>query len=246
MNKLFLLIFILCSNLLLGQGIILKTIDHPKDKSQEVFYVLKNNESIKNGPYRFQDSTGSIIIQGSYWMGEKDSVWVGYNSDRTMPQYRGSYRRGAPKGEWEYYNFGKLNMKYDFSKNELISFSINDSIVSAYTLEINGSDTIKKFTDHPAMYIGGDLFLLEYVRNNIEYPVYAKRNKIQGNIYIGFTIDSTGTAINHRVLREIGGGCDQAAMLVVRSIKDNWVPAISNGKPVSSNFTVPVSFRLGK
>lgn len=245
-TKIVILILFLFSNSLLGQKTVLKTINHANNKSKEVFHVSMNDESIKIGPYRYQDSIGNILLSGSYWMNQKDSIWTGFAPDGKTIQYRGAYKRGMPVDEWKYFNAGKLAMVYDFSKNELVSFNSNDSLISAFSINVNGQDTIKTPIDHPAMYIGGDYYLLEYLKTNIEYPFYARENNIQGNIYIGFTVDSTGTAINHRVLREIGGGCDQEAMLVVRETTNNWIPAISNGKPVNSYLTVPVSFRLAK
>jgi protein TonB len=137
-------------------------------------------------------------------------------------------------------------MKYDFSQNELIAFGLIDSTVNAYSIQVNGKDTIKTLTDHQAMYIGGDFFLLDFIRTNVKYPLYAQNNKIGGTVYIGVTIDSTGKAIDHRVLREVGGGCDQEAMRTIRSISTNWIPAVSNGKYITSTITIPVSFRIVK
>jgi hypothetical protein len=134
-------------------------------------------------------------------MNQKDGLWTSYDSNDKV-QYRGKYYRGTPVNEWEYFNSGKLIMKYDFSQNELIAFGLIDSTVNAYSIQVNGKDTIKTLTDHQAMYIGGDFFLLDFIRTNVKYPLYAQNNKIGGTVYIGVTIDSTGKAIDHRVLRK--------------------------------------------
>ena len=245
MNKLLLLFFLLSFNYITGQDLIEIRNVHTADKSEEVYHASPENENIKNGSYTYKDSTGKLILSGSYWMNQKDGLWTSYDSNDKV-QYRGNYYHGTPVNEWEYFNSGKLIMKYNFSQNELVAIGIMDSTVNAYTLQVNGKDTIKTFTDHQATYIGGDYFLLDYIHANVTYPLYAQKNKIGGTVYIGVTIDSTGKAIDQRVLREIGGGCDQEAMRTVRLISSNWIPAVSNGKYITSMITIPVSFRLNK
>lgn len=70
-TKIVILILFLFSNSLLGQKTVLKTINHANNKSKEVFHVSMNDESIKIGPYRYQDSIGNILLSGSYWMNQK-------------------------------------------------------------------------------------------------------------------------------------------------------------------------------
>lgn len=48
-----------------------------------------------------------------------------------------------------------------------------------------------------------------------EYPIKAREAGIQGTVTIMFDIDSTCGIVNRRVLKGIGGGCDEAALKVL-------------------------------
>ncbi len=45
-----------------------------------------------------------------------------------------------------------------------------------------------------------------------DYPVKAREAGIQGTVTIMFDIDSTCAVVNRRVLKGIGGGCDQSTL----------------------------------
>ena len=46
-----------------------------------------------------------------------------------------------------------------------------------------------------------------------------------------------------KVLRGIGGGCDEEAVRVVQSMP-NWKPGVQKGKPVKVAYNLPVRFAL--
>ena len=46
-----------------------------------------------------------------------------------------------------------------------------------------------------------------------------------------------------KLIRGIGGGCDEEALRVVRNMPD-WNPGKQRGKPVSVQFRLPVNFTL--
>ena len=60
-------------------------------------------------------------------------------------------------------------------------------------------------------------------------------------VFLQFKVDETGKISDVKVLRGIGGGCDQEAMRVVK-IMHLWKPAQFEGKPTTCLFTLPVKF----
>ena len=92
-------------------------------------------------------------------------------------------------------------------------------------------------------FVGGETKRNEYMANNIVYPDYAIKKRIQGTVYISFIIAIDGSVTNVKVLRGIGGGCDEEAMRVVREMP-KWIPGRQNGKPVRVLFNMPIYFKL--
>jgi len=104
-------------------------------------------------------------------------------------------------------------------------------------------DTAYFASDDAAQFPGGAKMLMSFLRERIKYPVNAMQFGVQGTVYIQFKIAETGKISDEKVLRGIGGGCDQEALRVVK-LMPPWKPAQFEGKPVSSIFTLPVKFNM--
>ena len=92
-------------------------------------------------------------------------------------------------------------------------------------------------------YPGGDQKLMEYVAKNIKYPQIARETGIQGRVFVGFVVEPDGSVSNVKVLRGIGGGCDEEAVRVVKSMP-KWKPGKQRGKAVRVSYMLPVNFKL--
>jgi len=90
---------------------------------------------------------------------------------------------------------------------------------------------------------GGMAKLMGYLSSNIKYPPFAKETNIQGRVFINFVVEPNGSISNVKVLRGIGGGCDEEAIRVVESMP-NWKPGMQRGKPVRVSYNLPVKFTL--
>ncbi len=85
--------------------------------------------------------------------------------------------------------------------------------------------------------------LYVYLGNNIKYPVMAKESGIQGKVYVTFVVEKNGSITDVKVLRGIGGGCDEEAIRVVAAMP-KWKPGKQRGKPVRVQYNLPVRFTL--
>jgi protein TonB len=90
---------------------------------------------------------------------------------------------------------------------------------------------------------GGMGALMKYLAENIKYPPLAKESGIQGRVFINFVVEPDGRISNVKVLRGIGGGCDEEAVRVVKSMP-KWSPGKQRGKPVRVSYNLPVKFTL--
>lgn len=92
--------------------------------------------------------------------------------------------------------------------------------------------------EHMPELIGG----LESIQSKIRYPEMAKRAGISGRVIVQFVVNERGEVTNPRVIRGIGGGCDEEAIRVVSQAK--FKPGIQRGRPVRVQYTLPVVFIL--
>jgi protein TonB len=85
--------------------------------------------------------------------------------------------------------------------------------------------------------------LNEYLSAHLRYPVAAKENNIQGKVSVEFVVNEDGSISNARVVRGIGGGCDEEALRVINAMP-KWKPGRQNGKAVKVCFVLPIVFVL--
>ena len=90
---------------------------------------------------------------------------------------------------------------------------------------------------------GGEIALLKFVSENIDYPFEARNNNIQGRVILKFVVNTDGSADRIEVLRGIDPSLDNEAMRVVR-ILPKFKPGKQGGVPVPVWFTLPVLFKL--
>jgi len=78
---------------------------------------------------------------------------------------------------------------------------------------------------------------------NTKYPPLARENGLQGNVFITFVVDERGRIDKVKVLRGIGGGCDEEAIRVVKAMPP-WKPGKQRGMPVWVQYSLPFRFSL--
>jgi protein TonB len=92
-----------------------------------------------------------------------------------------------------------------------------------------------------------DRKLLEYLYSEINYPAMARENNIEGMVVVGFVVNADGSITDIQVLRDIGAGCGEEAMRVVKKMNqlpEKWIPGKQRSVPVRVMFTLPIRFKL--
>ena len=100
-------------------------------------------------------------------------------------------------------------------------------------------DVVEQMPSFP----GGNSALMEYLHNNVKYPVVAQENGVQGRVVVSFVVEKDGSITDVRVVRSVDPSLDREASRVVSS-KPRWIPGKQNGSAVRVKYNVPVSFRL--
>ncbi len=90
---------------------------------------------------------------------------------------------------------------------------------------------------------GGELALRKWIANEINYPVIAQENGIQGKVYVTFVVGKDGSVSNATIARGVDPSLDKEALRVVNKLP-KWKAGKQRGKPVNVSYTVPINFVL--
>ena len=105
------------------------------------------------------------------------------------------------------------------------------------------ADGVYQIVEEMPSFPGGDQKLMEYIANNINYPQEARDKGIEGRVFIRMVIEKDGSVSNVKLLRGIGGGCDEEAERVIKSMP-KWKPGMMKGEPVPVSYQIPINFKL--
>lgn len=88
-----------------------------------------------------------------------------------------------------------------------------------------------------------DAAVVAFISQNLKYPPLARENGIQGTVIVRFVVNKDGSTTQHQLLRDIGGGCGEEAMRVVK-LMGNWKPGMTAGSAVQAQMNLPIKFKL--
>ena len=88
---------------------------------------------------------------------------------------------------------------------------------------------------------GGEEALYDFINKNLQYPEAAREANITGTVVVAFAIEKDGTISNVRILRDLGYGCGEEAVRVVKMMP-KWNPGKQDGVIVRSEFVLPIKF----
>ncbi len=125
-----------------------------------------------------------------------------------------------------------------------VCFAQEPIIINSDGIEEALSDQdIYQIVEEMPSFPGGEEKLYEFIANNVQYPQEAKERGIQGRVFVGFIVERDGTFSNFKILRSIGGGCDEEAMRVIMAMP-KWTPGKQHGKAVRVSYKIPIKFSL--
>ena len=105
------------------------------------------------------------------------------------------------------------------------------------------NDTVFQIVEQMPQFPGGEQALMEFVAKSVVYPEEAKEKNISGRVFVSFVVEKDGSVSNVKVLRGIGGGCDEEAVRVIKSMP-KWQPGKMKGEPVRVSYQIPFNFKL--
>lgn len=83
---------------------------------------------------------------------------------------------------------------------------------------------------------------LEAIYKKIVYPEAAKKTGLEGKVYILVFVNETGGVDDAKIVKDIGGGCGDAAVKAIKSVK--YTPGKSGGAAVKVKLSMAISFKM--
>ncbi|MBU0696173.1 MAG: TonB family protein [Bacteroidetes bacterium] len=136
---------------------------------------------------------------------------------------------------------GEKTIKGDPNADIIINTPVGDGPVNQEKTE----DTNQIFTNVEVLptFPGGLEQFGKFLSKNLRYPPIARDNGIQGRVFCNFVVEKDGSLTDIKVVRGIGGGCDEEAVRVLKS-SPKWNPGVQNGRNVRVSYTIPIFFQL--
>ena len=84
---------------------------------------------------------------------------------------------------------------------------------------------------------------MNWIVTNLKYPDEAKKQGIQGRVFVQFIVDEQGNVTEPKVIQGADPILDQTALdLIARS--PQWTPGRQRDIPVKVSMTIPINFAL--
>lgn len=157
---------------------------------------------------------------------------------------------GSPN---QHFSMKEVGMQGDTITYNIEPFTLalsdgHDTKISSDNLKIRvvsqqDRDSIYNIVEQMPEFPGGVAEMMTYLSGNIKYPEEAKDKGISGRVFIGFVVEKDGSVNQVKVMKGIGGGCDDEAVRVVKAMP-KWKPGMQKGKPVRVSYMLPISFKL--
>lgn len=116
----------------------------------------------------------------------------------------------------------------------------------AFTANANNdpkNDPDKPVVTQRASFKGGQAELANYLKKNLEYPILARENALEGDVTISFFIQADGSIHGAQIVDGFNSLCDAAALDVIKNMP-KWAPATRNGRAVPSKYKLTVNYSL--
>ena len=132
----------------------------------------------------------------------------------------------------------------DTSTYSIETFNISGSLFETLLdVATSKEDTVYQIVEEMPVFPGGEQAMMKFVAENINYPQEAKDKEIAGRVFVSFVVEKDGSVDEVKVMRGIGGGCDEEVVRVVKAMP-KWKPGKQEGKPVRVNYMMPFNFKL--
>lgn len=107
----------------------------------------------------------------------------------------------------------------------------------------SASKQVFSYVEKKPEFPGGQAAMMQFIADNLTYPVMARDNGISGIAAISFIVNEDGSLSDFLIIKEIGGGCGQEAVRIGK-LMPKWAPGMQKNQAVKVRFNLPIKFTL--
>lgn len=192
-------------------------------------------------PYRLMsawDSTGRpLIVDGKGHFSHYSLARSrGDSSQQVQFIEAGDYIEGLKHGVWVgNYSDGSYSYEESFDRGKPLG--------GTATINKTAKVTYGAMRQNPE-FKGGQQGMYAFLGQNIVYPPEAARARIQGKVFVSFTVCTDGSLCDYELMKGVDSSLDKEAMRVVRKMNGQWKPGYQRGEPVRVKYNLPISFQF--
>ncbi|MFW6019813.1 MAG: energy transducer TonB [Bacteroidales bacterium] len=124
-----------------------------------------------------------------------------------------------------------------------LSILLSFLMLTPVMVQAQDEEEIFSVVEDAPQFPGGEKARVNFIKDNLEYPESARKNNVEGTIYITFVVEQDGSISEVELLRGIEESCNKEALKVVKSMP-KWRPGKQRGKAVRVRFNMPIRFKL--
>jgi TonB family protein len=209
-----------------------------------------------------------ITVKGTFVKGKKENNWICIFSNGET-HYKETFKNGKFKSGYftnpdgskkedykiefqnkflSHYRFEateKFYRRKQINQNDYPFLSFLRPPNNAKTGSTDSGEKVFVVVEQPPEYDGGLEAMYNFITKNLQYPAHDRKMKIEGSVFITFTVEVDGSITNALITKGISASCDQEALRIVKMMP-KWRPGKQQGKPVRVKFVLPIKFKLGR
>ena len=186
------------------------------------------------GYFKYYNEKGVLIKEGEYKRNVEEGEWKLYYENGRLMRVE-NYLHGNLEGNLKsYYPNTRIRREEEYKNGKLLK-------AACYTAK--GKDTAFYASYQTPEYTGGLAALKKYLLDNMKYPKDALEKKIEGTVFIKFTVTDKGTIENTEVQKPVFTSLDEEALRLVKGMP-KWQPGRKNDMPQKVVFNIPIPFKI--
>lgn len=115
-------------------------------------------------------------------------------------------------------------------------------VVEVITEKAKTAEEIFMVVEEQASFPGGTDAYYEFLKTHLKYPREALDKGVEGSVFLSFVVNTDGSLEDIKVIRGIGSGCDEAAVMALLE-SPNWIPAKQRGREVKARMSIKMIFK---
>lgn len=235
--------------------------------------LLTNGTGDWHFEYEWYGVTDRYMVDGKFLGGKKEGIWTCRLSSGQL-LYQETYKNNKLKEgfvsdgrnqeaitepinnkfmlpfklevtEGFVYKLGTDQKSYPFLSflpKDVEAFNVK-ATPDSLSVDTGDDDKIFIVVEQEAEFPGGLSAMMKFIMKNLKYPPSARRMGVEGRVYVQFIVERDGSISNVKVVKGINADLDKEAIRIVSSFP-TWKPGMQGGRPVKSQFVLPIPFKL--